>query len=265
MRTKIYVIAYDLSGASGYSYQIDNTVTSVNAVADTEPGNSTSAGAIQVTAPALTMGVERVRTPPYRIETERVVIRCYEPSDGPRLKEAVDASVEHLRPWMPWIRFEPQTEEQRVEFCRRARGDFDLDVNYTYGIFDRGETRLLGGTGLHQRGGPGSLEIGYWIRSDALRQGLATELAAVLTRVAFELAGAERVDIQVDPDNERSQGIPLKLGFTHEATLRRRLEAKDGTGPRRDSMLFTMVREELAASAAMPHAFVAYAVRGARL
>ena len=35
---------------------------------------------------------------PYRIETERLVLRCYEPDDAPLLKEAVDESIEHLLP-----------------------------------------------------------------------------------------------------------------------------------------------------------------------
>jgi RimJ/RimL family protein N-acetyltransferase len=211
------------------------------------------------------VGIEGVRTAPYRIETERLVIRCYDPTDAPLLVEAVTSSLEHLRPWMPWIRFEPQSVEQRVEFCREARAGFDADENYTYGVFARDESRLLGGSGLHPRGGPASLEIGYWVRSDALRQGIATEITAVLARAAFEHCGVERVDVQIDPDNERSAGVPRKLGFTLEGTLRRRLEAKDAAGPRRDSMLFTMVREELAASPCLAYDYAAYDARGRRL
>jgi RimJ/RimL family protein N-acetyltransferase len=210
------------------------------------------------------MPVEGVRTAPYRIETERLVIRCYEPADAAALVEAVTASLEHLRPWMPWTRYEPQSVEQRVAFIRACRAAFDADENYTYGIFDRAETRLLGGTGLHPRGGPASLEIGYWVRPDVLREGIATEVAAVLTRVAFEVSGVERVDIQIDPENERSAGVPRKLGFTLEGTLRRRLEPKDDGGPRRDSMLFTMVREELAGSPCLRYDYAAFDAVGAR-
>src|SRR5262249_24384090 len=43
-----------------------------------------------------------LKTPPYRIVTERLVLRCWEPSDAAALKEAVDASIDHLLPWMPW-------------------------------------------------------------------------------------------------------------------------------------------------------------------
>lgn len=194
------------------------------------------------------MGIAGVRTPPYRIESDRLVIRCYEPPDAPLLKEAVDASLAHLRPWLPWARDEPQTLEQKVELLRRFRAQFDLDENYVYGVFGRDETRQLGGSGLHPRGGPASLEVGYFVRADSLRRGIATELTAVLTRVAFEICGVERVDIQIDPENARSAGVPQKLGFRHEATLRRRLEPKDDGGERRDSLLFTLLRDELASS-----------------
>jgi RimJ/RimL family protein N-acetyltransferase len=201
-------------------------------------------------------------TPPYRIETERLVIRCYEPDDAPLLKEAVDVSLEHLRPWMPWVRFEPQSLDQKVELLRMFRGQFDRDENYVYGVFDPDETRLLGGSGLHPRGGDESLEIGYWMRVDATGQGIATEVTAVLTRVGIEWCRLARVDVQVDPANERSVRIPRKLGFTEEGLLRRRLEPKEEGGERRDSMLFTMLDRELAGSPCASYAYEAFDVIG---
>lgn len=193
------------------------------------------------------------------------MIRCYGPRDAALLKEAVDSSIDHLRPWMPWARYEPQTIEEKVELLRTFRGDFDREENYAYGVFSRDESRQLGGTGLHPRGGPGSLEIGYWIRADATGQGYATELTAVLTRVALELCGLGRVDLQVEPDNAASLNVPRKLGFTHEGRLRRRLEPRDAGEPRADSMLFTMLREELAGSPCEAYAYTAYDVVGNRL
>ncbi|MDX6386934.1 MAG: hypothetical protein QOD85_736 [Gaiellaceae bacterium] len=204
-------------------------------------------------------------SPPYRIETPRLVVRCWEPEDAPLLKEAVDSSLEHLLPWMPWARFEPQTLSEKVELARIFRGNFDLDNDYVYGVFEPDESRALGGSGLHPRGGDGSLEIGYWIRADSIGKGLATELTAVLTRVGFEQCGLVRVDIQVDPANERSLAIPRKLGFTEEATLRRRLPPKDDGGERRDSVLFTMLAAECAASRCMEFDYVAYDPLGREL
>jgi hypothetical protein len=46
--------------------------------------------------------------------TKHVVVRCWEPRDAPLLKEAVDSSLDELRPWLPWALDEPQTPEQKV-------------------------------------------------------------------------------------------------------------------------------------------------------
>ena len=181
---------------------------------------------------------------PYRIVTDRLVIRCYDPRDAPLLKEATDASLDHLRPWMPWAHDEPQTLEQKVTLLRRFRGRFDLGEDFVYGIFERDESRLLGGTGLHTRVGDDALEIGYWIRADSVGQGLATEVTAVLTRVAFEICGVDRVEVHVEPGNGASVRVPVKLGFFEEARMRRRLPASGGGVPR-DVVIYTMFRDEV--------------------
>jgi RimJ/RimL family protein N-acetyltransferase len=199
---------------------------------------------------------------PYRIETERLVVRCYEPRDAPLLKEAIDSSLEHLLPWMPWAHQEPQTLEQKTELIKAFRANFDSGENFTCGIFTADETELLGGTGLHPRIGPGGLEIGYWIRTSALRQGIATESSAALTRAGFEVCGADRVEIRIEPGNEASFGVPRKLGFIEEATLRRRLAPHD-SGPLRDVTIFTMFREDF--DPALAPGIRAFDARGERL
>jgi RimJ/RimL family protein N-acetyltransferase len=204
-------------------------------------------------------------TPPYRIETERLVIRCYEPDDAPLLKAAVDASIDHLLPWMPWARFEPQTIDEKIELCRRFRGQFDLDQNYVYAIFTPDETEQLGGSGFHKRSNEGSLEIGYWVSAAAAGRGIASEVTAVQTRAAIELCGIDRIDIQVEPSNERSLAIPRKLGFTEEGTFRRRLDPGGEGEPHRDSVVFSMLREELAGSPCTAYAYVAFDVLGRQM
>jgi RimJ/RimL family protein N-acetyltransferase len=190
-----------------------------------------------------------VRPPPYRIVTERLVVRCWDPVDAPLLKEAVDSSLEHLRPWMPWARDEPTPLEDKIQLLRMFRGRFDRDEDFTYGVLDREEKRVLGGTGLHARSGDGALEIGYWIRADSTGRGYAREVTAALTRVAFAVSGVVRVEIHVDPRNERSLAVPRSLGFAEEATLRGRLPPLAG-GARRDEVVFSLLAEELSGSVA---------------
>ena len=107
--------------------------------------------------------------------TERLVVRCWEPRDAPLLKEAVDSSLEHLRPWMPWAHDEPQPLEAKVELVREFRGRFDLGQDFVYGIFSADESEAVGGSGFHTRHGEGIFEIGYWIRASRAGEGLCTE------------------------------------------------------------------------------------------
>jgi RimJ/RimL family protein N-acetyltransferase len=178
----------------------------------------------------------------YRIETERLVIRCYNPTDVFLLKTAVDESFEHLQPWMPWASNEPEDLQVKIDRIRMFRGEFDLNKNYVYGIFDPEEKFLIGGCGLHPRIGFNALEIGYWIHVNHIRKGLGTEIAAALTRVAFEVEKVQRVEIHCDPKNIGSASIPKKLGFTHEATLKNR--TLNFKGEHIDSMIWTIFHYE---------------------
>ena len=181
---------------------------------------------------------------PYRVETERLVIRCWEPRDAPLVKDAIDSSLEHLRPWMPWAEAEPQTLEEKTELLRGFRSAFDAGENFVYGILARDEGEALGGTGLHPRVEPGGLEIGYWVRASAARRGIVTESTAALTRVGFEVCNADRIEIRIEPRNEASFGVPRRLGFVEEATLRRRLPGFGKDEPLRDVTIHTMFRED---------------------
>jgi RimJ/RimL family protein N-acetyltransferase len=202
-----------------------------------------------------------VSTPPYRIVTERLVIRCWEPKDASLLKEAVDSSIQHLLPWMPWVKDEPQTLEEKVELLRSFRGRFDLGHDFVYGIFTRDESQAVGGSGLHTRVALEAYEIGYWIRASRAGEGLGTESTAAVTRAAFELTDVERIEIRVDPANERSRAIPSKLGYIEEATLRRRLHYPE----LRDVVLYTLFRGDYPSSPAAASAIEAYDAAGNRV
>jgi RimJ/RimL family protein N-acetyltransferase len=192
-----------------------------------------------------------------------VVARCWEPRDAPLLKEAVDSSLDDLRQWMPWAHNEPQTLGEKVQLLRRFRGQFDLGENFVYGLFSSDESEVVGGSGFHTRVGEGAFEIGYWIRSSRVGQGLATEVTAALTRVGFELTGVDRIEIHTEPGNERSMRIPRKLGYTEEASLRRRLYAAPGGEPR-DAVIFTLFRDDYPGTPAAEARLEAFDAAGKR-
>ena len=204
-----------------------------------------------------------VRGKTYRIETPRLVVRCYNPVDAPLLKAAVDASVEHLRHWMPWANSEPQTLDEKIDLIRGFRSRFDAGENFTMGIFDREETRLLGGTGMHPRGEAHEREIGYWVHADHEGKGLITETVSALVRVGFEIEGLEKITVLHDPANVRSGEVPRRLGFTKEAVLRKARPIGDGS--LQDAVVWGLLRSELAQSPAVNLDFTAYDAAGRKL
>jgi ribosomal-protein-serine acetyltransferase len=177
------------------------------------------------------------------IETERLVLRCWQPDDAAALKAAVDSSLDHLQAWMPWAANEPTTLEEKRGLLTTFQDEFRDGVNFVYGIFDL-DGEVVGGTGLHARRGPTDLEIGYWMRADRTRRGYATEATAVLTRVAIELVGVERVVILVDPRNDASLGVPRKLGFVEEETLDGALLPLPGDPEDRAGTVFSLTRSD---------------------
>ena len=154
--------------------------------------------------------------PPTRIETERLVIRQWRVADTRRLNDAIADNLEHLRPWLPWIAAEPLGMQQRRRLLAGWERAWHEGTDFPLGVFSKDETAVLGSTGLHVRGGRGTLEIGYWIAEDHQGVGLATEVAGALTGGAFAVAGVGSVLIRHDRANGASAAVPRKLGYVWE-------------------------------------------------
>lgn len=148
---------------------------------------------------------------PHRVTTARLELRAWRADDAGALGEAITASIEHLRPWMPWVAFEPQTVEQRVALIERWQAEWSGGGDSTLGMLSDGH--VVGGTGLHRRVGPDGLEIGYWVHVDHVGRGYALEASAALTDLALSLPGIRRVVIRHDVANRRSEGVPRRLGY----------------------------------------------------
>jgi ribosomal-protein-serine acetyltransferase len=149
---------------------------------------------------------------PERIEGgDELLLRRWVAADAEALGGAVAESADHLRPWMAWIADEPVSLELRRARIAEWERDWSHGGDVILGTFVDG--RVAGGGGLHQRVGPGGLEIGYWIHRAYLRRGLATRAAQLLTDAAFTVPGITFVEIHHDKANRASAGAPRKLGF----------------------------------------------------
>ncbi|ERJ11796.1 GNAT family N-acetyltransferase [Haloplasma contractile] len=180
--------------------------------------------------------------PAYTIKSKRVLMRCLQPEDAEPLKQAIDESLDHLKRWMKWAKYEPEPLDFKLERIRRYRAKFDLDQQYTYGIFLKDTKKLIGITRLTSKHFNGDFEVGYWIHKDFLNNGYCTEAIQAIVKAAFTINEVERLEIHCDPINTSSKRIPEKLGFMNEGIIRKSELSKDGL--REQSMVWSMFIEE---------------------
>jgi RimJ/RimL family protein N-acetyltransferase len=140
-----------------------------------------------------------------------VVLRAPDPIDAEAICEAINDSLDALRPWMAWAAEPAEIGQQAVRLAVGAEA-FTLGGDVGYTLFADGE--VAGGVGVHDRlGDPSAREIGYWLRTSATGRGVMTQAVRALVDVLAG-AGIERVEIHCDAANVASAGVAERAGFT---------------------------------------------------
>jgi len=176
---------------------------------------------------------------PERFETERLLVRCPLPGDGPEVHAAVNESLDELLPWMDWPR-QHGTVEDSEEKVRRDRVRFLERTDLLLLLFLKGTNTLVGGSGLHRMDwSVPRFEIGYWCRTRFVGNGYITEAVRAITDFAFEHLGARRVEIRCDSVNERSVRVAQRAGYRLEGELRNAEVGDDGSPS--NVLVFSMI------------------------
>lgn len=165
--------------------------------------------------------------PPARIAGRTLTLRRWHDDDREAQAAAILESTAALSAWMPWA--DGYDTRASREFLARAQAEWDARTAFAYGIWSP-DGPLLGAVGLHARIGVGGLDMGYWVRSGAIRRGHATRAVALATATALGVDGVTHVEIHHDRANEISGRIPARLGYRHVATVGRERGAPAASG-----------------------------------
>lgn len=123
----------------------------------------------------------------------------------------------------------PRSAEEAKAYFGEALADVEAGVSYLATVRDKtgtviGTSRLRAYDRRHQR-----CELGYtWYHPSVFRTAVNVECKLLLLEFAFERLGVNRVQLQTDARNVRSQKAILALGAQHEGVLKRHMIAKDG-------------------------------------
>ena len=147
------------------------------------------------------------------MRSPRLTLRQWVEADATRQGVAVATSLEHLRPWMPWIESEPLTRSQRVGLIRTWRADWEQGGDVVIGAFI-GDV-VIGSAGLHRRRGPrlsSRSAIGY--TSTTRGRDMPPRFPPHSRRPRSTVPEIDHVEIHHDKANTASAGIPRRLGYT---------------------------------------------------
>lgn len=151
------------------------------------------------------------------LETERLIFRRLVLSD-------LDALFALYSDWETRRYFPDGTrtyEETKEIITRFLKGHPDHPEMGLWATIDKATHQLIGRCGLLPQTieGHAEVEVTYLLDKRYWRQGLGTEAAQAILRYGFEQLHLSRLICTIDPDNQSSRKVAMKIGMTLEKEL----------------------------------------------
>ncbi|MBC6608239.1 GNAT family N-acetyltransferase [Hymenobacter sp. BT188] len=120
----------------------------------------------------------------------------------------------------------------------------EKEQRYPFVLIDKQTNQVAGSTSYYNiYPDDARLSIGYtWVGTDFQRSGLNRAAKHLLFRHAFDVLGCERVELETDAHNLKSQSAMRRMGATEEGTLRSHRYTQGGR--RRDTVIFSVLKPE---------------------
>jgi RimJ/RimL family protein N-acetyltransferase len=175
---------------------------------------------------------------PPLIDTQRLIIRLVKEDDIPDLYMVNgDDSVTQYLPYPSW-----QSIEDGKAWYERMYKLYETGTVIQFVIMEKASGHVIGSCLLFRlEEASARAEIGYIMGSAYWNMGFTFEALQALINYAFEQCDLRRLEAEIDPRNVASCNLLLKLGFTHEGTLRQRCFAK---GEISDSNIYGLLRDD---------------------
>jgi RimJ/RimL family protein N-acetyltransferase len=181
-----------------------------------------------------------------------VLLRPLEKGDAEVIHEAVMLSLESFRPFMDWAHRESSVEGQ-LQRIRKSKEGFAKGTEFDFSVFDKntGEFFMSATLGPSRTPNKKALSIGYWTSIKHCNKGLATLITKILTIVAFDYMGCNRVEIGCNKANKKSVRVIEKCGFIFEGEARNYFTEptpemiQNGYYPDRTCLQYALIAQDL--------------------
>jgi RimJ/RimL family protein N-acetyltransferase len=156
----------------------------------------------------------------YKIETQNLIIRCYDPFDSCTLNSIILENREYIGKWMSWTKKTVDSIEDKLNFIRKSRSDFDIDKNYNFAIILKNSNTMIGNIGLYRRSEMYPYDLSYWIDKNQSNKGYMSEAISALVYLSLEYYQFTQIEIRCDENNIASNKVAIKSNLKLEYKLR---------------------------------------------
>ena len=151
------------------------------------------------------------------LETERILLRPFELSDGPRVKKlAGDKAIADTTLNIP----HPYKDGMAEEWILTRQSKFQAGESVNCAIILKSIQELIGAIGLIIDKRFNRAELGYWIAKEYWNQGYCTEASKAISKYGFHELDLHRITATHIIRNPASGKIMEKIGMKKEGVLR---------------------------------------------
>jgi RimJ/RimL family protein N-acetyltransferase len=128
-------------------------------------------------------------------------------------------------------------ESHALEYARRAASGLAEGTALSLIIGDADSSELLGPVALRRVPADDRVwSVGYWVAPWARRRGVATTAVRLISSFGFDELGAQRIELQVEPENLASNRVAQRAGYVRDPKRREFIEIK---GRRHNVFVYT--------------------------
>ncbi|OAB39827.1 GNAT family N-acetyltransferase [Paenibacillus glacialis] len=153
-----------------------------------------------------------------KLESDRILLRRMEPNDAPKLFECWSRSEVREHSGIP----ELESLSSAVEMIQFLNALSETEDGLRWGIVKKESNEWIGSCGFNmwQLEGAYRGEIGCELSSLYWGQGYMSEAIQLLLNYGFQVMGLHRIEVLVDPRNERASRLFIAQQFQMEGKLR---------------------------------------------
>jgi ribosomal-protein-serine acetyltransferase len=163
-------------------------------------------------------------------------LRVRQTEDAAAIFVLIDKNRNYLKEWLPWVDSTKSVKDTEgyIQSCLNASPIIDFGIWY--------DNQWVGSVGFHQIDQTNKkADLGYWLAESFTGKGIVSKSVKALIKYGFTELSLNRITITAAPENTKSRGIPERLGFVREGTLR---QSELVNGKYLDGVIYSLLKSE---------------------